>query len=122
MEFRKFLELLKKHKYPLIIIPLAIMIITFLLLKNKPNVYSSKARISAGLVDQTQKSFLDKEDQVENKVNQSFSNLLQMLQLKVVIDQISYQLILNDLTTQNPYRKPSKLLKDLNSRDRKSVV
>ena len=122
MELKNFLDILRKHKYPLMIIPIVVMIIAFIIVKNKPNEYYSKARISAGLVDQTQKIFLDKEDQGENKVNQSFSNLIQMLQLKTVIDQVSYQLILNDLTTSNPFKQPSKLLADLTPSARKHAV
>ena len=106
----------------MMIIPVVVMIITFLATKNQPNSYTSHARISAGIVDQTQKIFLDKEDQVQDKVNQSFSNLLQMIQMKAVFDQVSYQLILNDLTTDKPFKKPSKLLMDLNSPARKHAV
>ena len=122
MNFKNFLAILKKHKYPLMIIPVVVMIIAFIIVKNKPNVFSSKARISAGLVDQTQKIFLDKDDQQENKINQSFSNLIQMLQLKTVIEQVSYLLILNDLTTNTPFKKPSKLMLDLTASARKHAV
>jgi uncharacterized protein involved in exopolysaccharide biosynthesis len=122
MDIKNYFALIRQHRLPLMIIPVAAMIITFIILARKPNSFTSKARISAGLVDQTQKIFLDKEDQGENKVNQSFSNLIQMLQLKVVFDQVSYQLILNDLTTDKPFRKPSKLMLDLNSAARKHAV
>ena len=122
MELKNFFDILRKHKYPLMIIPFVIMIISFIIVKNKPNEYYSHARISAGLIDQTQKIFLDKDDQGENKINQSFSNLIQMLQLKTVIDQVSYQLILNDLTTNTPYKAPSKLMLDLTASARKHAV
>jgi polysaccharide biosynthesis transport protein len=122
MEFKKFFDSLRKHRPVMIILPIAVMLLTFLLTKDKKSTYSSRARISAGLVDQTQKLFLDKDDQVENKINQSFSNLIQMLQLKTVFDQVSYELILNDLTTKTPFHKPSKLLLQLNSSARKHAV
>ncbi len=122
MELKNFLDILRKHKYPLMIIPFVVMIIAFVIVKNKPNEYYSKARISAGLVDQTQKIFLDKDDQQETKINQSFSNLIQMLQLKTVVEEVSYQLILNDLTTNIPFKKPSKLMSDLTPSARKHAV
>ncbi len=122
MEFKKFFDSLRKHRPVMFTLPVAVMLLTFLLTKDKKSTYSSHARISAGLVDQTQKLFLDKDDQVENKINQSFSNLIQMLQLKTVFDQVSYELILNDLTTKTPFRKPSKLLLQLNSSARKHAV
>ncbi len=122
MLLKNFLNLLKRHRLPLFTMPIVMMVLVFLLTKNQPNVYVAKARIAAGIADGSQQLFLNKEDLVTDKVNQSFSNLLQILQLKVTYDQVSYQLILHDLTSAKPFRKPSKLLKSVNADARKHAI
>ncbi len=115
MELTRFLNILKKHRFGIIIIPLLVIFITFMLTRKLPNVYVSKAKISAGIADATQKLQLSKDILGESKVNQAFTNLLQMMQLKVVYDQVSYQLIIHDLTSKQPFRPQSKLMGELNA-------
>jgi uncharacterized protein involved in exopolysaccharide biosynthesis/Mrp family chromosome partitioning ATPase len=114
MDINKFLQLLKRHIFVLIAIPLSTVIITYFLVRQLPSEYSSKARIATGLVDQS-KQVMNLQDMLqESKTNQEFSNLLQIIQLKKVYDLVSYQLMLHDLSSARPFRKPSKLLKELN--------
>ncbi|MES2332699.1 MAG: Wzz/FepE/Etk N-terminal domain-containing protein [Bacteroidota bacterium] len=114
MDVTKFLKLLKRHIFVLLAIPLITVIISYFLVRQLPNVYTSKARIATGLVDQS-KQVLNLQDMLqESKTNQEFSNLLQMIQLKKVYDMVSYKLILHDLSSPSPFRKPSALVKDLN--------
>lgn len=120
MEAVNFINILKKHKYALLAIPLLVMLLTFVLVRHQPNTYESRARISAGIVDGSQ--FLNKENQGETKVNQQFANLLQVLQLKTVVDQVSYLLMIHDLTSDSPFRKPSKLMHELNADARNHAV
>jgi succinoglycan biosynthesis transport protein ExoP len=114
MDLTKFLRLLKRHIFVLIAIPLVTVIITYFLVRQLPSSYMSKARLATGLVDQS-KQVLNLQDMLqESKTNQEFSNLLQIIDLKKVYDQVAYKLILHDLTSPAPFRKPSALLKDLN--------
>lgn len=114
MEITKFLKLLRRHLFVLIVIPLITVIITYFLVRQLPSVYTSKTRIATGLVDQS-KQVLNLQDMLQDsKTNQEFSNLMQMFQLKKVYDQVSYKLMLHDLTSPVPFRKPSPLLKELN--------
>ena len=127
MEFTRFIKILKKHKYGLIVIPILAMVLTFILVRKKPDIYASQSRLSAGLTagsgTQLAQQLLSGETGMgEDKINQTFSNVTQIMQLKVVFDQVSYQLILHDLTTSEPFRKPSKLMKDLNEEARKHAV
>ncbi len=122
MEGVNFINILKRHKYALLAIPLLVMLLVFVLVRRQPNTYESRARISAGILDGSQQFLSGKSDQGEAKVNQQFSNLLQILQLKTVVDQVSYLLIIHDLTSDNPYRKPSKLVQQLNSDARQHAV
>lgn len=121
MELKKFLATLKKHKYGIMIIPLLIMGITFFLVRNQPDVYVSKTRLSAGLTEGTQQ-MISKENLADSKINQKFSNLIQIMQLKAIYDQVSYQLILHDLTSAEPFRKNSKLVSYLNEAAKQHAV
>jgi len=121
MEGVNFINILKRHKYALLAIPLLVMLLTYVLVRHQPNTYGSRARISAGILDGSQQ-FLNKENLGESKINQQFSNLLQMLQLKTVVDQVSYLLIIHDLTSDAPFKKPSKLMGQLNADARAHAV
>lgn len=114
MELTKFLKILFKHKFTLIAIPLITVIITYFLVRQLPKVYISKARIATGLVDQSKQVLNLQDILMESRTNQEFSNLLQMIQLKKVYDQVSYLLILHDLTSSKLLRKTSPLMRDLN--------
>jgi polysaccharide biosynthesis transport protein len=123
MEIKKFLNIVRKHQYGLIIIPLLIMLITFLIVRKQPGIYPSTTRISAGLTQGEHPVFLSKEGLTDSKINQNFSNLIQTLQLKSIYDQVSYKLILHDMASgDEPFRKPSKLLKELNPSARKHAI
>ena len=121
MEVKKFINILKKHKYGIMAIPVLVMLLTFFLTRKLPDVYTSKARLSAGLTDGSQ-IIQDNQNVQESKINQEFTNLIQTIQLKKVFNQLSYQLILHDLTAEEPFRPPSKLLKQLNENARKHAV
>lgn len=121
MEFASFFKLLAKHKYTLIIIPLVAIVITYILVRNQPDVYSSQAQIATGLVDQTQQTLSDNNVQ-ESQINQQFSNLIEMLRSKKMLDQISYKLIIHDLSGSTPYHKPSKLFNQLSANAKKHAM
>lgn len=113
MELGNFLKILYRHKFTLIIIPLITVIITFFLVRNQPNTYNSQSQIATGLVDKTQQG-LNNIGAQQSEISQDFDNLIEILKSKRILDQVSYQLIIHDLTTSSPYRAPSKLLSQLN--------
>ena len=121
MDIKDFIKLLAKRKYILIGIPLVAIVITYFLVRHLPDVYDSKARIATGIVDDSQ-ALLDKSKKQESEINQEFNNLLQMIQLKRMIDQVSYKLILHDLTEKQPFRKQSSLIKELNASSKKHAI
>jgi succinoglycan biosynthesis transport protein ExoP len=121
MEIKGFITLLVKHKYTLVIIPLVAIILTYFLVRNQPDTFSSQAEIATGIVDQTQQS-LNQETPQEAHINQQFNNLIAITRSKKMLDQVSYQLMIHDLTSATPYRKPSKLLASLNDAAKKHAV
>src|SRR6187431_2242024 len=99
MEAGKFFSLLKKRWYILLLVPIISMAVTYLLVKDMPGSHRSQAKISTGIVDETQK-VLNLESNIlqESQVNQEFSNLIEMMKLKKILDQVSYKLIIHDLS------------------------
>jgi succinoglycan biosynthesis transport protein ExoP len=121
MESTSFFSLLKRSKLVLIIIPIITAGVTYLLVRHLPDTYKSKAEISTGTVDRSQQSVLAQLSQ-ESQVSQEFSNMMTVMQMKKVVDQVSYLLILHDLTSTTTFRKPSKDFKDLNPSARKHAI
>ncbi|MDB5119538.1 MAG: family ATPase [Sphingobacteriales bacterium] len=122
MELANFFKLLSKQKFTLIIIPLITIIISFFLVRNLPNVYQSESPLSTGLVDQTQQILNSNETTQESQINQEFSNLIEMMHLKKVFNQVSYKLMIHDLTSDQPFRVPSKDVEDLNISARQHAI
>jgi len=115
MELGNFFKILSRHKLTLIIIPLLTIIITFFLVRNQPDTYSSETQIATGLVDQTQTLTTTNSGSPQSEINQDFDNLTQIIRSKKMLDQVSYQLMIHDLTSTEPFEKPSKLFLTLNT-------
>ena len=84
METQKFIKLLLKRKYILLAVPLFAIAIAYFFVRRLPDVYTSKAIMATGLVDQSGQFVLDnsKSESNETKTNQQFSNIIQLMQLK----------------------------------------
>ncbi|MEO3406859.1 lipopolysaccharide biosynthesis protein [Mucilaginibacter sp. CAU 1740] len=115
MEIGNFFNLLKKHRNIIIIVPLVFVIVSFFLVKNLPDVYNSHAEIATGIIDAS-RHLLDKDATAnvqEQQVDREFSNLIAIMKLKKLIDQVSYSLMIHDLSGGTPFRKPSKELLEM---------
>ena len=114
MELRNYLYLVYKQKFMILATSLIAVLLTMSLTKHLPDSYTSKARLATGIVDETQVTVLEgKLDAGESKISDEFDNLIQSIQLKKNIDEVSYQLILHDITSNTPFRKKSKMLTSL---------
>ncbi len=115
MELARFLKLLHRYRLFLIAVPFTALLVTYFLTRKMPDLYLSETDLSTGIIDQTQQIFGNANADVqESKASQQFSNLIQTIRLGKVIDQVSYSLIIHDLTSSKPFRPYSKLLKQLN--------
>ncbi|RZK04960.1 MAG: lipopolysaccharide biosynthesis protein, partial [Flavobacterium sp.] len=112
-EFYKFLAILKKYKWVLIIVPIVAVLITYFLVRNQPNTYISQAQLSTGIADDKQNTVFGQVLPGE-QVSQAFANLMEMVKMKKVLDQVSYLLILNDLKSDKVFKEPSSLMKTVN--------
>jgi succinoglycan biosynthesis transport protein ExoP len=120
-ELTKFINLLKRNKLILIIVPVATVIITFFLVRNLPDSYVSQAQIATGIVDETKQTGFQQETLQTQQIIQEFSNLLAVMKMKRILDQVSYQLMIHDLNAADPFRKPSKLLAAMSAAQRQEL-
>ena len=114
MELGDFFKVLFRHKLTLIIIPIIAIIITYFLVRNQPSVYTSQTQIATGLVDKSQAVLTDNGTAAQSEIAQDFDNLIEILRSKRITEQVSYQLMIHDLTSSTPFRPPSKLFLQLN--------
>ncbi|MFL9481438.1 exopolysaccharide transport family protein [Chitinophagaceae bacterium LWZ2-11] len=124
MELVDFFRILKRKKYILIVIPLITAVAAYFIVHQLPDLYDSRARIATGLVDQSlQQQIVGRQSNTdESKINQQFSNIIELMRLKKIVNQVSYQLIIHDLSAETPFRKPSKELKDLTKEERSQML
>jgi uncharacterized protein involved in exopolysaccharide biosynthesis/Mrp family chromosome partitioning ATPase len=104
MELHNFFRALGRHKLLLVIVPLLTIVVTTLIIRSMPDKYAAHARIATGVTDGSQQTLSSGAFDGEVKVNQEFNNLIQMMQLKKIVDQVSYQLMLHDLQSKTPFR------------------
>lgn len=124
MELGEFFKLLRKHLNLLIIIPLVTIIVSFFLVKNLADKYISSAQIATGIVDES-RHLLDADPSgaaKEQSIAHEFSNLIEIMKLKTLVNQVSYQLILHDLTDSVPFKPHSKLFLSMNPAARAHAV
>ena len=114
MELGNFIKVLYRHKFTLIIVPILTVVIAYFLVRNQPDQYTSQSQIATGIVDKTQQTLSDGSGVQQSEVDQDFDNLLEIIRSKKILDQISYQLMIHDLTSPQPFRTPSKTLLELN--------
>jgi uncharacterized protein involved in exopolysaccharide biosynthesis/Mrp family chromosome partitioning ATPase len=119
MELKNFKNLIKRFKFALVLIPLITVIVTYFLVHNLPNVYSSQSQVATGIVDESQN--LLTQIAGDGQVNQKFSNIIAIIQTKKLLNQISYQLILHDLNSKSPFRS-TKVFQSLNPSARKHAI
>ena len=123
MDLINFIRVLGKRKLILIIVPVITIIISYFLTKNLPNIYSSEAQITAGITDGSNVDFSSKENaEKESVIEQKFSNLIELMKSKKILDLVSYRLILHDLTSDKPFRPLSKLILEVSPEGRQYAL
>src|ERR1700744_2511996 len=118
MELGGYFSLLYRHRFTLIIVPILTIIITYFLVRNQPENYTSEAQVATGIVDKTQQALNDNTttggSPGQDQITQDFDNLIEIIHSKKMLDQVSYQLMMHDLTSADPFRKPCKLMTQMN--------
>ncbi len=120
-ELKKFYNLLYKYRFIVIAVPLVTIIIAYFLVRNLEDQYVSEGQIATGIVDETQ-ILANSADKQESSVIREFSNLIEIMKLQKIINLVSYQLIIHDLTVDKPFRELSSTIKDLSEVDRRKIL
>src|ERR1700761_6020541 len=125
MELGGYFSLLYRHRFTLIIVPILTIIITYLLVRSQPENYTSQAQVATGIVDKTQQALNDNTtsgSSSQDQIAQDFDNLIEIIRSKKMLDQVSYQLMIHDLTSAEPFRTPCKLMTQMNKGAREHAV
>ena len=120
-EISKFIRVLKRNWYVLLLVPLLAAAATYFLVRKLPDQFNSHIRFSTGLVDKSDAFLRAENNEQESKVNQEFNNLIQLITIRKVVNKVSYKLIIHDFT-QEPFRPTSKLAGELNASARQYVI
>ncbi len=115
MELSSYFSLLNKYKFVIIAVVLVAVVASFFLVKNLPDEYVSTTQVATGIVDAS-RHLLDKDNAPaaqSDEINREFSNLTEIIKLKKLIDELSYQLIIHDLSSETPFRKLNHQFKNL---------
>lgn len=106
MDFALIKKLLWKLKWYILIVPICCGLITYYLISLKPKQYISKAQLATGITDQD-KVTLGDNDNNWNVIGNKFANFLAFLDSKEIVSMVSYKLLINDLTSTKPFRRPN---------------
>lgn len=120
-ELKKFYNLIFRFRLVILIVPLVTIIIAYFLVRNLPDQYVSEGQISTGIVDETQ-NLVNTSDKGEPSINRQFSNFIEIMKLQKIINLVSYQLMIHDLTSEKPFRELSSKIKDLSDLDRRKAL
>lgn len=124
MEVKNFLKLVKKYIYLVIGVPVITAIVAYFIVRQLPDTYISKGSIATNIVAQsTQQEILSSIDNLqESRVTQQFSNLIESMRMKRIMDLVSYQLIIHDLSENDPFLPLSKDIKALSPAQKKTYL
>ncbi|OJV12760.1 MAG: lipopolysaccharide biosynthesis protein [Dyadobacter sp. 50-39] len=123
-EVVQFLRLLQRNKITLILVPLITVIVCYFLVRRLPDSYESHARIATGLVDKTDQVVTRAKDEQDQQIARKFESLIQVMQLKKTLDQVSYRMILNDLKglKDSTWREPVRALEEMSKAERAKAI
>lgn len=123
MDIQRFLKLLRRYWWILILAPVISAALTYYLAQDLPKEYKSEALISTGLADHSQQSLVGGSQMDYFALNQQFTNIIEYLEMKKNLNSISYKLILHDLeNTEDVFQPLTEGLSILDSSQRKEVI
>jgi succinoglycan biosynthesis transport protein ExoP len=117
-----YLKYIWRHKWLVILVPLICGGITFFALRNMPKDYVSMAQLSTGISDRSQE-ILSQGNMDYYRVSQQFTNLIESIKSKRVLNRMSLKLMIHDLSDPSKaFKEYSDPLKELSATQRAEVV
>jgi len=122
MDYKELFKHIYKYKWFIIIIPILTVVVTHYKVKNLPKQYMSEALLSTGFVDQS-KQVSGIPDLDFFKTGQQFTNIIEKVKLKKVMDMLAYSLIIHDLENPRyPFENFSKKLDSMSVEERDAAL
>lgn len=122
MDIKRFLKLLKRYAWILILLPIVAAALTYSLSKNLPKEYRSEVQIATGLVDQS-KQVASGAGVDYYKINQQFNNIMEKLRMRKIMSILSYNLIIHDLSNRkDAFRPYSSKIDSLSESDKSELL
>jgi len=109
MDLIHLFKVLWKNKLLLILVPLISLVIAYFLTENLPKEYISSAQLSTGFTDQSSLGYYAENYNIRES-SIKFVNVIQTMNSPVVVNLLSYKLILHDLRAKE---KPFKTFSEL---------
>lgn len=103
MDVIYFLKALLKKKWLILFCSVLAVLAAFFFTMNKPRLYVSTAQMATGLTITDQIRLRDDHVNIF-ELDQKFESLVQTVNSPIVISQVSYDLIIHDLTSKEPFR------------------
>lgn len=127
MNIKEFLGLIARYKWLIIAIPAITLFVTFLFVKNLPKQYKSQAKLSTGLLDPSRQVAPDVPSysgpDLLIKINQQFTNIMDIMTMPKNMSILSYRLILHDLKEpEKAFQVQSDDMKFLSSKQREAAI
>ncbi|UXP32437.1 hypothetical protein N6H18_00410 [Reichenbachiella agarivorans] len=106
MEFQELIKLLIRKKFYLVLIPLVSAMLAFVLRFMTDRIYISESQLSTGLTIAI--DYVGDQSKINPfQTSLSFSNLIENMKSKRVVSRLSYKLLLHDLSSEKPFRRPA---------------
>lgn len=127
MNLKDFLRLISKYRWLIIAIPTITLFVTYLFVKNLPKQYKSQAKLSTGLLDPSRQVAPEVPSysgpDVLIKINQQFTNIMDIMVMPKNMSILSYRLILHDLKNpQKPFKPQSDDINALTAAQRQEAI
>ncbi len=105
MDIWSFSRVLLRRKWLIITVTLTAVLATFFITRELPYDYKSKATLATGITDNTDVSLDENGSSNPYVISTRFSNLIEQIHSRRIINLLSYRLILHDLQSKEPFRE-----------------
>lgn len=127
MNIKEFFNLISRYKWLIITISAITLLVTYFFVKNLPKQYKSQAKLSTGLLDPSRQVAPDVPSysgpDLLIKINQQFTNIMDIMTMPKNMSILSYRLILHDLKNpQKPFKEQSDDVKALSAAERQEAI
>ena len=123
-ELTYFLKFLRRRLPILLLVPLVAMAVCYYFTRQLPDTYVSRGRVATGIVDKISQIVVSEQPIQESEIDRSFDNLIQLMKMNKVLDRVSQQLLIHDLTAPKDslLRSPSEAMLKLDAATKQRIA